>query len=165
MFAYLKDHPEVIASVLAFAGALLRLLDNRLKARAILAAPSEDARDKIANLPPVSGLMVLLLAAAALVSCLLALVKFEQQMASAAECHTDKAFILQPNNWPMWPFLTLKRYNAQNELQVGFLVDAASERNTVFLGNLFTTKGQTDGLEKIRYICLDALLSDGWKVD
>ena len=90
MFAYLKDHPEVIASVLAFAGALLRLLDNRLKARAILAAPSEDARDKIANLPPVSGLMVLLLAAAALVSCLLALVKFEQQMASAAECHTDK---------------------------------------------------------------------------
>jgi hypothetical protein len=35
--------------------------------------------------------------------------------------HDDKAFILQPNNWPMWPFLTLKRYNAQNELQVGFL--------------------------------------------
>ena len=69
MLGYLKDHPEVVASVLAFAGALLRLLDNRLKARALLAAPSEDVREKIANLPPVSGLLVLLLAAAALVSC------------------------------------------------------------------------------------------------
>lgn len=91
MLGYLKDHPEVVASVLAFAGALLRLLDNRLKARALLAAPSEEVREKIANLPPVSGLLVLLLAAAALVSCLLAYVKFEQQLASSArECSADR---------------------------------------------------------------------------
>lgn len=90
MLGYLKDHPEVVASVLAFAGALLRLLDNRLKARALLAAPSEDVREKIANLPPVSGLLVLLLAAAALVSCLLAFVKFEQLASSARECSADR---------------------------------------------------------------------------
>ncbi|TXH49620.1 MAG: hypothetical protein E6Q97_22355 [Desulfurellales bacterium] len=90
MLAYLKDHPEVIASVLAFAGALLRLLDNRLKARALLAAPSEEVREKIANLPPVSGVLVLLLAAAALVSCLMALVRFEQHLAAKDyECTRD----------------------------------------------------------------------------
>lgn len=90
MLNYLKEHPEIVASLLAFAGALLRLLDNRQKARAILSASTEDAREKISSLPPVSGVLVLLLAATALVSCLMALVRFEQHLAAKDyECTRD----------------------------------------------------------------------------
>lgn len=90
MLNYLKEHPEIVASLLAFAGALLRLLDNRQKARAILSASTEDAREKISSLPPVSGVLVLLLAAAALVSCLMALVRSEQHLAAKDyECTRD----------------------------------------------------------------------------
>lgn len=74
----------------------------------------------------------------------------------------DRAFILDQESWPVWPFLPLK-VSGQN--RCAFLYGPAFDPDgspvTLLVGNMFDP-GRAQTRE---YPDLDALLADGWVVD
>jgi len=79
----------VSSPLLAFLGLMLRYLDNKRRAAAILAAPNDEAREKIASLPPLSLLLFLLLTTA-VVSLVFAVVREQRVASRVRECRSDK---------------------------------------------------------------------------
>jgi hypothetical protein len=91
----------------------------------------------------------------------------------------ERVFIQHPDNWPRWPLLPLKRYNANAKpgefyMDCGFLIDptcykqAEAKMITVFKGDIWSL----DAIVKIvdipvwkSYPTIDAILADGWQVD
>lgn len=69
-----------------------------------------------------------------------------------------------PDRWPQWPLLPLKRYDTANHLHAGYLVHTTGDDQfTVFQGNMFMAKPATD--PKIKYENYGAIVRDGWEVD
>ena len=82
---------------------------------------------------------------------------------------TDRAlkFVGDPDNWPMWPFLPLKRIR-KGILQAGFLFNGSLDDNTVapevYIGTIYD---KDMGPESRRYVydSIEAVFEKGWKID
>lgn len=78
----------------------------------------------------------------------------------------DKEMILSPSRWPCWPLLPLKRRTRDaNDPECGFICATNQASKRVFLGNIFTAKGDMKSTKFLDYSDVDALLADGWQVD
>ncbi len=78
------------------------------------------------------------------------------------EPHDDLSFIKDPNQWPQWPQLPVKRY--VNGMEVGVIIEVRTGvEPVVYLKNLYTRF--TDDTPKLTYGSIDELLADGWMVD
>lgn len=84
----------------------------------------------------------------------------------------DLTFLKDPDSWPNWPFLPIKRRdNSLVRKNLGVLV--ASEEyakghiivNHVYLFSLPKTTEDWNACPKTEYDSLEALLRDGWIVD
>jgi hypothetical protein len=85
-----------------------------------------------------------------------------------------KAFMEDPEKWPSWPLLPVKRYTEKprgglNLPDCALLYDDLSRTGvapTVYLENLFTaTPESMKTAEKIEYQDFADLIADGWVVD
>jgi hypothetical protein len=77
----------------------------------------------------------------------------------------DLEFVRNPNDWPMYPYLPLKRRGHLNN--TGFICADGASR-TIYLANIFAVmEGEVEiaNTEKIIYSSLEELLKDGWMVD
>jgi len=94
-------------------------------------------------------------------------------MSDPRETMDDRGMILDPEFWPRWPLLPVKRYPKAGGMECGFLVAAENVRWTVFLESIYGLAKYGQSLKevaekipnKIEYADLDALLADGWIVD
>jgi len=81
----------------------------------------------------------------------------------------DAEMICNPQFWPSFVVLPLKRRNAFEERNLGLLFDEPREAGyRVFLTNMFMLpmpKEEFDKVERINYPSVEALLADGWVVD
>jgi hypothetical protein len=70
-----------------------------------------------------------------------------------------------PDNWPQWPLLPLKRYAVgSNDMETGYMIHVSGEdRTTVFQGNIFMAQPDTD--PAIKYDGFQEIVNDGWEVD
>jgi hypothetical protein len=73
---------------------------------------------------------------------------------------TDAKIIADPDLWPKWPYLPLKKLNHHG----GFLYYDSRLPITVYLGNLWR-HDPIEKLEKIQYRSIELMLTDGWKID
>jgi hypothetical protein len=77
----------------------------------------------------------------------------------------DKDMILNPDNWPMWPRLPLKRTPQGDRPNCGFVFNGSTHDDAVqpivYLALIFSNVVD----EKLVYQDIDALLDDGWTVD
>lgn len=75
----------------------------------------------------------------------------------------DKAFILDPDKWPHWPVLPVKRIK-DTQMDLGCLLDTG--KIIVVLSNMWALKNTPISEQKsITYRTVDELLADGWRVD
>lgn len=72
---------------------------------------------------------------------------------------TDTEMMQRPDDWPMWPYLPVKR--GPNEL--GSIVDAMDGlKSVVYLGNMYAGINVD---HNITYETFEAITDDGWRVD
>jgi hypothetical protein len=78
---------------------------------------------------------------------------------------SDKGFILDPNQWPSWPFLPLKR-STDHWPETGFMMEG---KFTIYVLNMFSLSSMNEvefaNCKKYEYPNVDALLADRWIVD
>lgn len=89
----------------------------------------------------------------------------------------DKAFMSDPNKWPCWPFLPVKRYTAQAGPGpvCGLILAVEGQMTTVYFASMFRTEGRVgelttdfiknEAIKRTVYEDIDKLLADGWIVD
>ncbi len=82
----------------------------------------------------------------------------------------DRQFILNPSEWPLWPFLPLKRRDHNLDMKnLGLLVAAQRDEgftvHHVCLHDLPMSREAFHAAPKTHYPTADALLADGWVVD
>jgi hypothetical protein len=73
------------------------------------------------------------------------------------------AMMQNPDRWPVWPYLPLKRYPASGPMQTGYLVHATDARFTVFLGLIAFARPMDDARET--FDSFEAIVAAGWEVD
>ncbi len=82
---------------------------------------------------------------------------------------SDREFILNPDLWPAWPYLPLKRYpKGRSGPEVCLLVATERPYEALYAHNLFhlpPTRDEFLAGKKYVYETVDALLADGWIVD
>lgn len=72
----------------------------------------------------------------------------------------ELAMMTTPADWPVWPFLPLKRVGGNWEL--GFLIeDKRGVQPLVFVGNMLTR----EVTEQLLFDSFDSLYESGWRVD
>jgi hypothetical protein len=84
---------------------------------------------------------------------------------------TDGDFIRNPDLWPVWPRLPVKRYApGSHHAEMGVVLDESGgldgplpEPVRVYLGNLYDDAIQHR--EYLRYETVDDMLGAGWEVD
>lgn len=77
----------------------------------------------------------------------------------------DQAFISDPDKWPNWPVLPLKRPIGY-EFNCGALIGGRGLRVfEVNIWNLPKTQKEWDAVKDITYTTIDELLDAGWIVD
>lgn len=74
----------------------------------------------------------------------------------------DRAFILDQDNWPMWPWLPLKMTGT---LKPAFLDGRHLTRHLEDGIPLQIHAGLDEPRELLEYLNVDAMLADGWVVD
>lgn len=84
----------------------------------------------------------------------------------------DRNFIANPDNWPCWPFLPVKRRdNSLENGNLGVLLSTAEHKAgkmIVYLAYMFDWPQTPEGvksIKRIEYASVDDLLADGWMVD
>ncbi len=84
----------------------------------------------------------------------------------------DAAFINNPDNWPHWPYLPLRRVvtneRGYKDTECGTIFARTGGLTTVIKVNMFSipkTIGELDKLPKYEYETVEKLLDDGWCVD
>jgi len=81
----------------------------------------------------------------------------------------DKAMMQNPRDWPLWPFLPVKREQPDSiEYEVGVMIAQKGKETTVYLVNYWALADKTAKLSEaktIEYKNIDELLDDGWIVD
>ena len=71
-----------------------------------------------------------------------------------------------PDMWPRWPVLPLVRKSSADPLgELGFLVDKAGVKFTVFKGNIFMIPKDFTTLPSEKYYNFEAILNAGWEVN
>jgi hypothetical protein len=81
----------------------------------------------------------------------------------------DDVFMRDPNQWPMFPFLPIKRYIGERRelecavIHCGTLNGPLPEPVTVILTTLYGMDLKNS--ERKTYDTVDAVLADGWMVD
>lgn len=86
---------------------------------------------------------------------------------------TEKALMQDPDDWPCWPMLPVKRYSTKEGSwpETGLMIAksnvAGGVEPTVYMLNLFGEHTIKEFIEckKHKYESLDALVDDGWIVD
>lgn len=99
-------------------------------------------------------------------------------MAQSAEAREkDRKFMQNPNQWPNWPVLPVKRYTpGAVGPGCGFILAVENHMTVVFDGMIFdprATEAATGAIQARdlstvphhKYDDVDALLDDGWMVD
>lgn len=91
-------------------------------------------------------------------------------MSSTQRQLDDRAFISDPNRWPCWPLLPIKRGNQQlNDKNLGVLFDTDPKKGYrvyhCYLFDLPMPQKQFAQVPHTDYATVDALLADGWMVD
>lgn len=84
--------------------------------------------------------------------------------------HDDRAFILNYDRWPVWPYLPLKRRNnSLEDKNLGVLcADGFKNGFTIYHVYLFDLPRTAElfmASPQSHYKTVDDLLSDGWIVD
>ena len=75
-----------------------------------------------------------------------------------------KEMILDPDTWPRWPWLTVKK-PAQTML-TGLLCDEHLEgKMIIFHAYLYKMPTTMEGVPTTEYPNVDAMLADGWVID
>lgn len=74
---------------------------------------------------------------------------------------SDVEFMKDPDKWPYWPVLPLKRY-VNNNLECGLIF--ASGEPKIFLTNVFAGKNLEE-VDTISYESYEALTGAGWMID
>ncbi|RPJ04008.1 MAG: hypothetical protein EHM36_11420 [Deltaproteobacteria bacterium] len=69
--------------------------------------------------------------------------------------------MIDPDKWPMWPFLPLKR---RQDNETGFLY-SSGDTFTVYHGNVFNPPKNLDLATKDVYGSFKEILAAGWEVD
>jgi hypothetical protein len=88
-------------------------------------------------------------------------------MSTASDFKRDLEMAKNPNRWPVWPQLPLKRIRDGN-LECGRLIERGGIftppriEPVVYFGTIFEP---TKDAEKITYQDLSAIFDDGWRVD
>ena len=78
---------------------------------------------------------------------------------------TDKEFIEDPNLWPYWPLLPMKRHNGV-DFQCGLVLQ--NRPTVVLLGVNIYASDRAELLERAprqSYASIDDMLADGWQID
>jgi len=71
-----------------------------------------------------------------------------------------------PDWWPAYPVLPLKRGHLGSKLEVGFMVDEKGFEYTVFKGSIFEIRDNFDtSASKTQYNSYEEIVQDGWEVD
>jgi hypothetical protein len=91
------------------------------------------------------------------------------------EQNRSKEFMLDPNQWPNWPVLPVKRYDGTKPSgfpECAVMVACEGLLTTVFMANMYGLVGESVGamirdleVKRVEYADIDALLDDGWRVD
>lgn len=89
----------------------------------------------------------------------------------AAERQKHKEMVEDPERWPRWPLLPVKK--RESFLESGYLVACEGRMTTVVLGNMYGVPKQVkclgdffSGILPVKvYDSVDAMLDDGWIVD
>ncbi len=79
----------------------------------------------------------------------------------------DKLIIRDPNKWPQWPYLPVKKH-LRYELKCGVIIEDGAKDVTIYMTNLFNlpkTSAEFKALPQVKYNSVDELLNDGWEVD
>jgi hypothetical protein len=77
-------------------------------------------------------------------------------------------FMLDPNRWPRWPYLPVKKYPvgmSHGMPDTGVVLEG---KPTVYIANLYALPRTPEGweaLQKHEYLTFQALVNDGWIVD
>ena len=82
------------------------------------------------------------------------------------ELQEELKMMQNPDNWPMWPQLPIKRRQEGAQGQIGVLLETDFSmpiKPTVYLKNLWNS--DIEEVEKIKYKEWLDLLDDGWVVD
>lgn len=69
-----------------------------------------------------------------------------------------------PDNWPVWPYLPLKRRPIKTDEDIGLLMERGPTigvKPTVYLCNLFAPSLE----DFVEYKSFEELVDDGWVVD
>ncbi len=79
------------------------------------------------------------------------------------EYDRHRSMMLDPERWPAWPFLPLKRYVEGAGLDVAVLAAAPRDGRTVAfaVGNMF----DRTTVERVEKRTVESVLADGWVVD
>lgn len=81
-----------------------------------------------------------------------------------SEREHDLSMMRDPNAWPQWPILPLKRSTPDDPLDCGFI--AEQEEIIVYHGTMFEVKeAVADTSRHLRYSTWDEVYDDGWRVD
>lgn len=84
--------------------------------------------------------------------------------ATAAPAFDDTAFIGDPDQWPQWPQLPLKRLvKGQAWPQLGVLVDTGGPEFVVVIHSMFEKSDAET--PRCTYNSIAAMRADGWRVD
>ena len=77
---------------------------------------------------------------------------------------TDRAMIQNPDDWPRWPILPMKR-RRHGGSEMGIIL--AGHSTMIYHCNMFDPRLKTDhaSIKKTNYATVTDLLADGWMID
>ncbi len=80
---------------------------------------------------------------------------------------TDKEMIDNPDLWPNWPFLPVKRRdNSLENKNLGVLIDENDSHRTVYHVYMFDLpKNGLKDKPKTLYPNTDTMIAEGWRID
>jgi hypothetical protein len=91
----------------------------------------------------------------------------KKQAVKFDEVAESLAMMQEPNRWPKWPVLPVKRRHDKGGPECGLMIEG---RPTVYIANMFTlTPGalmpQLETTQSFGYPSYNDLVNDGWIVD
>ena len=86
------------------------------------------------------------------------------------ELKKDLEGMKNPDIWPQWPVLPVKRHSDEKGIEVGLIVEKDMKspvESIVYLNNMFSLKSweDLDKMPNLKYESFEALQADGWVVD
>lgn len=83
--------------------------------------------------------------------------------------HNSLTFMQEPNKWPNWPILPVRKPVAMHSPILGVMVDTdQGVKPIVYLANVWDMSGSTltiDQYEKEEFVDFEGVYDAGWRVD